>query len=54
MLKKRIIPTLLLKDGMLVKGERFNSWRKIGPVLPMIRVYENREVDELISIRGEK
>ena len=50
MLKSRIIPTLLLRDGMLVKGEKFNSWRKIGPVLPMIRVYENRQVDELILL----
>ena len=50
MLKHRIIPTLLLRDGMLVKGERFNSWRRIGPVLPMVRVYENRQVDELILL----
>ena len=50
LLKKRVIPTLLLRDGMLVKGEKFNSWRRIGPVLPMIRVYENRQVDELILL----
>jgi cyclase len=50
MLKKRIIPTLLMKNGSLVKGRRFDSWRKIGPVLPMIRVYENRQVDELILL----
>ena len=50
MLKSRIIPTLLMRDGMLVKGKRFSSDRRIGPVLPMIRVYESREVDELILL----
>lgn len=50
MLKRRIIPTLLMRDGMLVKGEKFDSWRRIGPVLPMIRVYESRQVDELILL----
>ena len=50
MLKKRVIPTLLMRNRMLVKGKRFDSWRRIGPVLPMIRVYENRQVDELILL----
>ena len=50
MLKRRIIPTLLMKGPGLVKGERFNSWRRIGPVLPMVRVYESRQVDELILL----
>lgn len=50
MLKNRVIPTLLIKNGMLVKGERFNSWRRIGPVLPMVRIYETRQVDELILL----
>ena len=46
----RVIPTLLLKGPGLVKGERFNSWRRIGPALPMARVYETRQVDELILL----
>lgn len=50
MLKRRIIPTLLLKGPGLVKGKRFESWRRIGPVLPMVRVYESRQVDELILL----
>ena len=50
MLKSRIIPTLLLKGPGLVKGERFDSWRRIGPALPMVRVYESRQVDELILL----
>ncbi len=50
MLKKRIIPTLLFKDFGLVKGSGFNNWRRIGPVLPAVKVYNNREVDELIFL----
>lgn len=48
MLKIRVIPTLLMKDAGLVKGVGFNSWRGIGSVLPAIKVYNTREVDELI------
>ena len=50
MLKVRIIPTLLWKRLGLVKGVGFNSWRRIGPVLPAIRIYNQREVDELILV----
>ena len=50
MLKKRIIPTLLYKEMGLVKGSKFNSWRRVGPVLPSIKVYNTREVDELIFL----
>jgi cyclase len=48
MLKTRIIPTLLWKDFGLVKGIGFDSWRRVGTVLPAIKVYNTREVDELI------
>ena len=34
MLKKRIIPTLLWKNLGLVKGKKFDSWRRVGSVLP--------------------
>lgn len=50
MLKIRIIPTLLWKDYGLVKGIAFNSWRRVGPVLPAIKVYNSRDVDELILV----
>jgi len=47
MLKVRVIPTLLWKGVGLVKGTGFDSWRRVGPVLPAIKVYNRREVDEL-------
>jgi imidazole glycerol-phosphate synthase subunit HisF len=49
-LKVRVIPTLLWKHFGLVKGVGFDSWRRVGPVLPAIKVYNNREVDELILV----
>lgn len=50
MLKTRVIPTLLWKQFGLVKGVGFDSWRRVGPVLPAIKVYNQREVDELILV----
>ena len=50
MLKVRIIPTLLYKDFSLVKGIGFDSWRRIGPVLPSVKIFNSREVDELIFL----
>lgn len=50
MLKVRVIPTLLCKGFGLVKGIGFDSWRRVGPVLPAVKVYNTREVDELILV----
>jgi imidazole glycerol-phosphate synthase subunit HisF len=50
MLKVRVIPTLLWKQFGLVKGVGFNSWRRVGPVMPAVKVYNQREVDELILV----
>ena len=50
MLKTRVIPTLLWKRPGLVKGIGFDSWRRVGTVLPAIKVYNMRDVDELILV----
>lgn len=50
MLKTRIIPTLLFKDVGLVKGVAFDSWRRVGAAMQSIRVYNMREVDELVFL----
>ncbi|MBL8995015.1 MAG: glycosyl amidation-associated protein WbuZ [Spirochaetia bacterium] len=50
MLKVRVIPTLLWKQLGLVKGVGFDSWRRIGTLLPAIKVYNTREVDELVLL----
>jgi cyclase len=49
-LKVRVIPTLLWKNLGLVKGKGFDSWRPVGTVLPAVKVYNTREVDELILV----
>jgi cyclase len=49
-LKVRVIPTLLWKEFGLVKGVSFDSWRRVGPVLPAIKVYNTRDVDELVLV----
>lgn len=48
--KIRVIPTLLYKDVGLVKGVGFNSWRRVGSAMQAIKVYNIREVDELILL----
>lgn len=48
MLKVRVIPTLLYKPVGLVKGGD-SLWR-VDTVLPAIKVYNMREVDELILL----
>lgn len=50
MLKARIIPTILWKDIGIVKGVGFNSWRRVGSLLPAVKVYNTRQVDELIIV----
>ena len=47
MQKVRIVPTLLYKDN-LVKGKNFKSWRVVGNLHQMVKLYNLREVDELI------
>lgn len=47
MLKARVIPTLLWKGNGLVKGAGFDSWRRVGTLLPAVKVYDLRQVDEL-------
>lgn len=44
------MPTLLWKDVGLVKGVAFNSDRRVGSLLPSIKVYCTRDVDELILL----
>lgn len=50
MIKVRIIPTLLFKDFGLVKGISFDSWRRVGSAIQAVKVYNMREVDELIFL----
>lgn len=50
MLKHRLIPCVLLKDWQLVKSIQFDSFRTIGHPTATVRVYNARNVDELIVL----
>ena len=50
MLKIRVMPTLLFREMGLVKGIRFDSWRRVGSVMQAVKVYNLREVDELVFL----
>lgn len=50
MLKKRLVPILLLKDGRCVKGVKFKDFRDTGYPLTAARVYDSQGVDELVFL----
>ncbi len=49
-LKIRVMPTLLYKDLGLVKGQGFDSWRRTGSIMQTVKVYNMREVDEMVFL----
>jgi cyclase len=50
MLRTRVMPCLLLKDGALVKTVKFRDPGYIGDPINAIRIYNEKEVDELIFL----
>lgn len=50
MLKTRIIPCLLLHDEGLVKTIKFKNPRYIGDPINAVRIFNDKEVDELIFL----
>jgi len=50
MLKTRVMPCLLLKDAALVKTIQFQNPSYIGAPVNAIRIYNEKEVDELILL----
>lgn len=47
---KRIIPVLLLKGNGLVKGVKFRNHKYIGDPINTIKIFNDKEVDELIVL----
>lgn len=47
MLRPRIIPCLLIKDKGLVKSTQFKDYRYIGDPMNAVRIFNEKEVDEL-------
>ncbi len=50
MLKTRVIPVLLVQDGLLKKPVQFRNPRTVANPLSVVRVFEERQVDELILL----
>ncbi|MFN8533059.1 MAG: imidazole glycerol phosphate synthase cyclase subunit [Dehalococcoidia bacterium] len=50
MLKRRVIPKLLLKNGRNVKGTRFVDLRDTGAPITNARIYDAQGADELIFL----
>ena len=50
MLKKRIIPILLIKDDELVKSTRYKNHNYVGDPINVIKIFNEKEVDELIFL----
>lgn len=50
MLRPRIIPCLLIKNGGLVKTVQFDNPKYVGDPLNAVRIFNEKEVDELIVL----
>jgi cyclase len=48
--RARVIPMLLLSDGGLVKTVRFDKRRYIGDPINAVRIFNEKEVDELVLL----
>jgi cyclase len=53
-MKRRVIPCLLLADGGLVKTRRFGDRRYVGDPINAIRIFNDKEVDELAVLDIDK
>ena len=50
MLKKRIIPVLLLKNGRMVKGKKFSNFKDTGDPNTAVKIYSSQDADELMFL----
>ena len=47
MLKPRLIPSLLIEDGLVVKTTKFKNARYIGDPINTVNIFNKKEVDEI-------
>jgi len=50
MLMNRVVPVLLLHDGLLVKTSRFKKPVYVGDPVNAVRIFNDKEVDELVVL----
>jgi cyclase len=49
-MRPRVIPTLLLRDGGLVKTVKFADPRYVGDPINAVRIFNEKEVDEILFL----
>jgi len=49
-LQKRLIPILLIRDNGLMKSRNFNDWTYVGDVVNTAKIFNDKDVDELLLI----
>jgi cyclase len=49
-LRTRVIPTLLLRNGGLVKTVKFRDAKYVGDPINAVRIFNDKEVDELVFL----
>src|SRR4051794_31538316 len=50
MFRTRVIPVLLLRDGGLVKTVKFKDPTYVGDPINAVRIFNEKEVDELVFL----
>jgi cyclase len=49
-IKKRIIPIFTYKNNVLVKSINFTNYRNINSIVPVIKLFNKRNIDEMIFL----
>lgn len=50
MLRTRVIPVLLVKNGGLYKGEKFKDHKYVGDPINTVKIFNDKLVDELVIL----
>ncbi len=50
MMRPRIIPSLLLRNSGLVKGEKFKDYKYLGDPINIVKIFNEKEVDEIFLL----
>ena len=50
MLRPRIIPCLLVKNGGLIKTVKFTNSKYVGDPINVVKIFNEKEVDEIIVL----
>ena len=48
--KKRIIPIFTYKKSVLVKSINFENYRNVNTIIPIIKLFNKRNIDEMVFL----